>query len=80
MYDLDEYKNHLRDFYIDIKLLPGKIVRNEQELLKEIKNVEISFYDKKYENFNKKFNYLEDGKASERVVKVIFDEKDKENV
>ena len=80
MYDLDEYKNHLRNFYIDIKLLPGKIVRNEQELLKEIKNVEISFYDKKYENFNKKFNYLEDGKASERVVKVIFDEKDKENV
>ena len=31
-------------------------------------------YAKKYAKFNKKYNYLDDGNASERVLKVIFKE------
>ena len=32
MYDYEEYKNELRDFYIDVNELPGRIVRDENEL------------------------------------------------
>lgn len=75
MYDLDEYKNKLRDFYIDVKTLPGKIVTKEKDLVKEIKDTKNFKYDEKYRKFNEKFNYLEDGNASERVTEVIFNEK-----
>lgn len=72
MYDLEEYQNKLRDFYIDLKELPGNIVQEEKELIKEIKKSKNFKYDKKYKFFNDKFTYLEDGKASERVVKKIL--------
>lgn len=74
MYDLEEYKTKLRDFYIDFKELPGNIVEKEKDLIKEIKKCNNFKYDKKYEEFNKKFTYLENGKASKKVVEVIFDE------
>ena len=70
IYDYDEYKNKLRDFYIDFKELPGPIVEKEKDLIREIKNLD-KYEDKyklKYEKFNKKYNYLDDGKASKRVV------------
>ncbi len=74
MYDLDEYKNKLRDFYIDLKELPGPIITEEEELIKEIKN--INKYDEKYkkiyQKFNQKFNYLDDENAAKRVINKIF--------
>lgn len=74
MYDLDEYKNKLRDFYIDLKELPGPIITEEEELIKEIKN--INKYDEKYkkiyQKFNQKFNYLDDKNAAKRVINKIF--------
>lgn len=70
MYDLEEYKNDTRNFYIDLSELPGPIVKTEKELIKEIKNIESlnKKYKEKYKKFNEKFNYLDDGKASQRVV------------
>ena len=78
MYDLDDYKNNLRDFYFDLDILPGPIVKQEDNLIKEIKNIDNydATYHDKYLKFNEKFNYLDDGKATERVVEVIFDEKE----
>ena len=77
MYDLDNYKNNLRDFYFDLDILPGPIVKQEDDLIKEIKNINNynATYHDKYIKFNEKFNYLDDGRATERVVEVIFDEK-----
>lgn len=73
MYDLDKYKDNMRGFYIDLKELPGNIVKTEEELIKEIKNVSSNFkYDDKYIKFNNKYNYLDDGKASKRVVELII--------
>lgn len=73
MYDLDSYANNLRGFYIDLNELPGKIVKNENELIQEIARLTSNFvYDEKYKKFNEKYNYLDDGKASERVVKRII--------
>ena len=53
----------------------GKITRTDDELIQEIQRVSNNFiYDDKYKNFNEKYNYLDDGKASRRVVeKVIKD-------
>ena len=75
MYDLDDYKNNLRDFYFDLDILPGPIVKQEDNLIKEIKNIDNydKIYKDKYKKFNQKFNYLDDGNATKRVVEKIFE-------
>lgn len=72
MYDYEEYKGKLRDFYIDFSELPGAIVKTEEDLLDEIKKSKSFKYDDKYKEFNDKYTYLEDGRASERVIKSII--------
>ena len=76
MYDYDLYQSRLIDFYISIYELPWPITRTQEELEKCIINIETEFpkYERKYEDFNKKYNYLDDGNASERVIKEIFKE------
>ncbi len=61
MYDFDEYKNQVRDFYIDASELPGKVIDNQIELAKEIKKVTSEKFspDATYIQFNNKFNYLD---------------------
>lgn len=74
MYDYDDYKDNLRDFYISLDELPGPIAKNQDELEYNLENIEdiSKKYRKKYEKFNNRFNYLDDGNASERVIKEIF--------
>ena len=73
MYDFEQYKNNIRGFYIALKELPGSITKTEDELIKEIKKMNNNFkYNKIYEEFNKKYNYLDDGKATERVINKIL--------
>ena len=75
VYDIEEYRDKLRGFYFDFeKHAPGPLVKTTEELIEEIKKIEkfgftpteeiLAFYDK--------FCYLEDGRATERVVKEIF--------
>ncbi len=71
MYDYDNYKNNLRDFYIDLKELPGPIVKDEKDLITLIKEKN-NKYKNMYSSFNKKFNPYEDGKSTQRVVKEIL--------
>lgn len=69
-YDIDEYKNELRGFYFDFENnAPGPIVKTTDELIDAIKNIDNY---KVPAEFVKTFTSLEDGKASERVVKEIF--------
>ena len=73
MYDLSAYRDDIRGFYLDINELPGNIIEKEEELIQEIKSLSNNFqYNEKYQNFNNKFNYLDDGKATKRVVEKIF--------
>jgi len=74
MYDLYEYQNHLRDFYISLNDLPGNILMNENDLIKEIKNILYTdFYNEKYAMFNNKYNYLNGQNVSEKILnKIIF--------
>lgn len=73
MYDLATYRDDIRGFYLDINELPGNIIEKEEELIKEIKLLSSNFkYNDKYEKFNNKFNYLDDGQAAKRVVEKVF--------
>ena len=74
MYDLEDYKNNARDFYFDLDLLPGPIIEKENDLYKEIANIDKYWkkYKEKYEKFNKKFNYLDDKDSSKRVLDEII--------
>jgi CDP-glycerol glycerophosphotransferase len=69
IYDLEHYRDKSNGFYIDLNELPGKIVKTQQEVENEILRLEKEFkYDNKYKEFNDKYNYLDDGNASKRVV------------
>ena len=72
MYDLEEYANEIRGFYFDLNILPGPIVKDEDNLILEIKRLENWEKDEKYNSFNKRFNYLDDGRASRRVSEYII--------
>lgn len=76
MYDLKEYEEEVRGFYLDInKDLPGNIFTKEEELLKEISNIENykKNTSKLLDDFNNTYNYLQDGHASDRVIKILFE-------
>ena len=68
--DIDDYKS-MRGFYFDFEqMAPGPILRNAQKItdvLENIDNLKAQYQDK-YLAWQAKFNSLEDGKASKRVV------------
>lgn len=74
MYDMEHYRDESNGFYFNVENeLPGNIARTEQELIDEILSLSNGFkINEAYENFNKKYNYLDDGNASKRVVEHIF--------
>lgn len=74
MYDLEHYRDESNGFYFDVESeLPGNITRTDDELIDEIKRVGKNFvYNERYDSFNKRFNYLDDGRASERVVESVI--------
>lgn len=77
MYDYSEYKNNIRDFYFDLNNLPGPIIKdaNTKKLCETVLKYSFEKYKLKYEKFNKKFNYLDNAKVTEKVVKeCILDE------
>lgn len=76
VYDIDTYRDQLRGFYIDFeKEAPGPLVKTTISLVEEIKKIESNSTPKleSIEKFHDKFCSLEDGRASERVVKELFD-------
>ncbi len=74
MYDLSSYRDKLRGFYFDLKLLPGPIVEQYEEMLALAKKPErfAAEYAARYAAFQAKFNYLDDGKAAARIVDRLF--------
>ena len=76
MYDLAAYADDIRGFYIDLAELPGPIVETEDALIEAIRSVDnnAADYQEKYNVFCEKYNGLEDGHASERVIDIMFRE------
>lgn len=71
MYDLEQYKEELRGFYLDIyKELPGHIYEQEEELLLDIKT---NVYDYSFlETFNVRFNSEQSGDCAKKVIDIVF--------
>lgn len=71
MYDFDEYIEHCRTFYYDIKtVLPGPFLKTEQELLRNMQDMawfNNAAYQEKYAGFQNRFHKYKDGGASQRV-------------
>ncbi len=75
MYDLAAYRDDIRGFYLSLEELPGPIVETEAELIAAIpEDLARPAYDEKYQRFHQRFNHLDDGNASERVVKRLLEE------
>ena len=72
MYDLEQYANELRGFYISLEELPGPIVRDENALLEAVRACDGWTPNEKYDDFCAKYNPKDDGHASERVLKRII--------
>lgn len=78
MYDLEKYRDNLRGFYLDIyKDLPGPVIEDENELLTSIKDIDdvLEPYKEHTKRFYEEFCSFDDGKASKRVLDLVFKEK-----
>lgn len=75
MYDIEEYADELRGFYLDINRdLPGERFREEDALLNAVKH---NIFDThRLKEFNERFNNCEDGNASKRVIDIVFPAKE----
>ncbi len=76
-YDYKEYLDNCREMYNNYYLdIPGPFAKNEKDVFKLIKNEKEWFeersYQKKYNQFKKKFNKYTDGKSSVRLFNEIL--------
>lgn len=72
VYDIEDYRDHLRGFYFDFELkAPGPLVKNTEEIIHSIEEIEDGNFHFD-ESFYNQYCYLEDGHASKRVVERIF--------
>ncbi|WP_443217486.1 CDP-glycerol glycerophosphotransferase family protein [Sporolactobacillus sp. CQH2019] len=74
-YDIDRYRDFLRGFYFDFeKTAPGPIVRTTDEVIQAVRETERPGFrlSENFEPFFQKFCSLEDGRATERVVRRVF--------
>ena len=77
-YDLEEYRDDIRGFYIDFENeAPGPLVKNTEGVIKSLENIEEinKEYQEKYQQFSRKYCQFEEGYATERVVNHVFDKK-----
>lgn len=75
VYDYKEYKEKLRGFYVDMDTeMPGPLIYKHEDLIDAIENIEdiCEEYKLKYENFTRKYNYLDNGNCAQQVVEEVF--------
>lgn len=74
-YDLEEYKNDIRGFYMDFENeAPGPFVFNTDDIIQVLHKLPAieENYAQKYQLFKEKFCGLEDGNAANRIVNKFF--------
>ena len=76
-YDLDEYRDEIRGFYLDfVSTVPGPLLRTTGEVgdaLRDLDQVRAEYADR-YDAFRAAFCELDDGQAAARVVDRVFAE------
>ncbi len=74
-YDLDYFRDELRGFYFDLaEAAPTPLLGTSKELVEAIADVETIAADhgERYARFRETFTHLEDGRATERVLDLLF--------
>jgi CDP-glycerol glycerophosphotransferase len=74
-YDLAEYRDRLRGFYVDIEeIAPGPLLSTSGELVDAIADLDAvsAASADRYRSFRETFTSLEDGHATERVLDLFF--------
>jgi len=74
MYDLETYANDMRGFYLQLADLPGPVARTQDELVAAVRGADTPDSDlaERYQRFNERFTYLDDGQASQRVIERVM--------
>lgn len=77
MYDMEEYRDEMRGFYLDVSSLPGPILKTEAELADAVCNAYKNPADTAdmIKAFNKEYNLMNDGNAAKRLVDIIIGNK-----
>lgn len=79
MYDLELYRDEMRGFYLTLEELPGEIVQKEHEVLEKIQELcptgSKEAPNAVHTKFNQRFNSMNDGRASERLVEGVIKKK-----
>ena len=73
--DIEHYRDDLRGFYFDLpRRAPGPLVADQDALLEALRDPHTADrYAKRYADWRRMFNRLDDGHAAERVVDRILD-------
>jgi len=74
-YDLEHYRDDLRGFYFDVaEIAPGPLVRTSAELVEAIAEIGVATPERaeRYTRFRETFCALEDGRATERALELLF--------
>ncbi|PTY80818.1 hypothetical protein B5V89_00590 [Heyndrickxia sporothermodurans] len=80
VYDIENYRDHLRGFYFDFeKKAPGPLVKTSEEVIETIKDMEREDFEmpSSFAEFYSRFCYLEKGISTKRVVHQVFQYKEK---
>lgn len=78
MYDYQQYKNEMRDFYLEESELPGPIVQTEEDLLRLLAGTwHFPSYLETYKRFNEKFNPYREGRGSRTVWEAVLPRKER---
>ncbi|MDQ5808544.1 MAG: CDP-glycerol glycerophosphotransferase family protein [Actinomycetota bacterium] len=70
-YDLDDYSDRLRGFYLDLReIAPGPLLETNDELIDAVRALPeaAAAHEEAYARFRERFCHLEDGRATERVI------------
>ena len=74
-YDLDFYKDNLRDFYFDINTVPGPLIETTEDLVDFIKNNSkedyFEKYGTKYQVFKETYNEFDKGSSCQSVIELV---------
>lgn len=75
VYDLEEYRDHLRGFNIDLESeAPGPLLFNTEEVIQSIQNIDEvrNRYQDAYRAFRNRYCTFESGHASEQIFNRVF--------
>ena len=72
-YDREDYVNNQSGVYIDLDVLPGRLVQKREELAEAIIDSIAGFeYDEKYKTFNETYNGLDGADCGLRTAKMLI--------